>query len=147
MSACTFFGHRDCPYSVLHSLRAAVFNLIEQQGVDCFYIGNHGNFDRLALRVLREAKTAYPQIRYAVVLAYMPRGNDPLPLPAEETLFPEGSETVPKRFAISWRNRWMIDHAEYVICYTTHSWGGAAQCVRQAERKHRQITNLSESPI
>lgn len=86
-------------------------------------------------------------IRYAVVLAYLPEKNDPAALPAEETLFPEGIETVPKRFAISWRNRWMIDHAEYVICYTTHSWGGAAQCVREAKRKHRQKINLSESSI
>lgn len=147
MAVCTFFGHRDCPDSVLSSLRAAVFDMIANHSVECFYVGNHGNFDRLALQVLREAKTAYPQIRYAVVLAYLPEKNDPVALPAEETLFPEGIETVPKRFAISWRNRWMINRAEYVVCYITHSWGGAAQCVREAKRKHRQIINLSESSI
>lgn len=143
MAACTFFGHRDCPDTVLPCLRAAVFDLIEKQGVDCVYVGNQGNFDRLALRILREAKTAYPHIRYAVVLAYMPSENDPELPTADETLFPEGIEVVPKRFAISWRNRWMIDHADYVICYVTHSWGGAAQFVSEAKRKQRKIIELT----
>lgn len=143
MTACTFFGHRDCPDAVLPNLRTAVFDLIEKQSVDCFYVGNQGNFDRLALRILREAKTAYPHIRYAVVLAYMPSEDGPAQLAADETLFPEGIEAVPKRFAILWRNRWMIDYADYVICYTTHTWGGAAQFVSEAKRKQRKIIELS----
>lgn len=144
MATCTFFGHRGCPDAVLPNLRAAVYDLIETQGVDRFFVGNQGRFDALVLRVLREAKTSYPQIRYDVVLAYMPKPNDPAPLPSEETLFPEGIETAPKRFAISWRNRWMIDHADFVICYITYSCGGAAQFVRDAKRKYRKVIELSE---
>lgn len=144
METCTFFGHRDCSDAVLPSLRAAVYDLIEAQGVDRFFVGNQGNFDRLVLLVLREAKTAYPHIRYAVVLAYMPSEDSPARLAADETLFPEGIEVVPKRFAISWRNRWMIDHADYVICYTTHTWGGAVQFMSEAKRKQRKIINLPE---
>lgn len=142
METCTFFGHRDCSDAVLPSLRAAVYDLIEAQGVDRFFVGNQGNFDRLVLLVLREAKTSYPQIRYDVVLAYLPRENDQAHLPADETLLPEGIETVPKRFAISWRNRWMIDHADFVICYVAQSWGCAAQFVREAKRKNRSIIDL-----
>lgn len=96
----------------------------------------------MVLRVLREAKTVYPQIEYAVALAYLPKKKEDA-LPPEETLFPEGIEAVPKRFAIPWRNRWMLDRADFIICYTCHSWGGAARFVREAKRKNRRIIELS----
>lgn len=59
-----------------------------------------------------------------------------------DTIFPEGIETVPKRFAISWRNRWMLKQADYVVTYVTHSWGGAAQFAEMAKRQHKKIVNV-----
>lgn len=141
---CTFFGHRDCPETILQSLRDTVFHLILRQGVTHFYVGNHGRFDALVLRVLREAKEAYPQIRYAVVLAYLPEKKDSDFFSPEETLFPEGIETVPKRFAILWRNRWMIAHSQYVVTYVTHAWGGAVTFAKEARKKGCTIISLSD---
>ena len=31
----------------------------------------------------------------------------------ENTLLPEGIENVPPRFAISWRNKWMLERSDY----------------------------------
>ena len=39
MSACTFFGHRDCPSSIKPKLREALIDLIENHTVDMFYVG------------------------------------------------------------------------------------------------------------
>ena len=72
MFACTFFGHRDCPASIRPKLRAALTELIEEQGVDRFYVGQQGNFDAVARGVLRELAETYPHIRYSVVLERLP---------------------------------------------------------------------------
>ena len=47
MSVCTFFGHSDCPSTVAPKLRSVLIELIENHGVDVFYVGNQGNFDRM----------------------------------------------------------------------------------------------------
>ena len=59
-------------------------------------------------------------------------------------MYPEGLESVPRRFAISWRNKWMVGESDTVICYIAHSWGGAAQFVELAERKKKTVINLAK---
>lgn len=138
---CTFFGHRDCPETIKPKIRAAVIDLIENHGVTMFYVGNQGNFDRMVRSVLKEVTTAYPGVGYAVVLAYMPstkkRADD-----SSDTLLPDGIEKVPKRFAISWRNKWMIEHADYVVTYVTRLFGGAAQFSALAKSKGKIIYDI-----
>lgn len=144
MSACTFFGHRDCPASIRSSLRAVLIHLIETEGVTSFFVGNQGAFDAAAQSVLRDLQSQYPAITCTVVLAYMPRQpeNDGL-----ATMLPEGIEKVPKRFAISWRNRWMLDHADYVVTYVTHAWGGAAQFAVRARKQGKRVYPLGEESV
>ena len=57
------------------------------------------------------------------------------------------TETVPKRFAIDWRNRWMLKQADYVVTYITHSWGGAAKFAEMAERSGKQIVNIGSCAL
>ena len=121
MAACTFFGHSECPEDIKENLRKILVDLIGTKGVDTFYVGNQGSYDSMVRRVLRELKEKYPHIEFAVVLAYMPREQyiyDPEHY--SKTILPEGIETVPRRFAISWRNKWMINNAEYVVSYINH---------------------------
>ena len=63
----TFFGHRDAPDTIKPILREKIIDLIENKGVDLFYVGNQGAFDRTAIRVLRGLKEEYPKIQYYVV--------------------------------------------------------------------------------
>ena len=79
---------------------------------------------------------------YAVVLAYMPQEkNDSVD--CSDTMLPEGIESVHPRYAISWRNNWMLRQSDYVVAYVTHSWGGAAQYLHKAENKGMYIINLA----
>ena len=139
---CAFFGHRDCPASVKPKLFETIKRQIEQ-GTTRFYVGNNGNFDTMALSCLRTLKKEYKNISYAVVVAYISADKSEY-LP-EETVFPEGIETVPKRFAIDFRNRWMIAQSDTVISYIAHSFGGAAKYVKKAENKGAVIINLFET--
>ena len=140
MGICTFFVHRDSPEELMPELRCEVEKLIRSGEAQIFYVGNQGRFDGMALRVLREMKERYPFIRYAVVLAYLPTGK----AGQEETFLPEGIETVPRRFAISFRNRWMLRQAQSVIVNVEHSWGGAAQAAQSAERLGKRVIYLGK---
>ena len=143
---CSFFGHKDAPFTLYSRIMENIEELITQRNIDSFMVGNHGNFDSMVLKALRELKQIYPQICYNVVLAYMPeqKQNYELYNPFE-TFLPEGIESVPKRVAISWRNKWMVRESDIFLCYISHSWGGAAQFVKYAQQQGKECINLFES--
>lgn len=146
MSSCTFFGHRTVKDNIKEILTQQIERLIIEHSVSIFYVGNQGGFDRLTASVLKELKTKYPHISYYIVLAYLPeRCNASDPCSYTETIYPEILEHTPKRFAISKRNQWMVNQAEYVITYVEHSFGGAAQFAEYARKKHKAVINLVES--
>ena len=142
MSACTFFGHRECPDSVKIKSQEVLIDLITNNDVDMLYVGNQGQFDAIVHGVLRELKDEYPQIDYAVVLAYIP-GKQTEYDDYSDTMLPEGIESIHPRYAIAWRNNWMIQRSDYVVTYTTRSWGGAAQFAEKAKRSGNVVINLS----
>lgn len=143
---CSFFGHKDTPQSLYPKIREAIEQLITMRNANSFMVGNQGNFDSMVLKALRELKQIHPEIYYNVVLAYMPQQKQKYELyDPTETFLPEGIETVPKRFAITWRNKWMVRESDIILCYITHSWGGAAQFVAYAERQGKEVINLSKT--
>ena len=141
MLACTFFGHSDCPETIRPNLQAVLIDLIVNQNIEMFYVGNQGQFDAIVRNVLRVLKMDYPSINYAVVLAYMP-GKKSEYEDHSDTMLPEGIEIVHPRYAISWRNNWMLRQSEYVVTYITRTWGGAAQYAAKAKRLKKNVINL-----
>lgn len=140
---CCFFGHKEVP-SGLDKLLASTLTELIAEGVDSFLVGNQGGFDSTVLHLLRKLKEKYPHISYHVVLAYMPGKKEEYSLYTPmETLYPEGMESIHPRFAISRRNKWMVQESDVVVTYITHSWGGAAQFAELAERKHKKVINIA----
>ena len=138
---CTFFGHKDTPKEIEPILQSVLTDLIENKAATEFYVGNSGSFDAMVRRLLQELAVIYP-IKYSVVLAYLPdRKNEYDNL--TDTVYPEGIETVPKRFAISYRNKWMIQQSDFVVTYVTHDYGGAWQFKAMAEKQKKQVIELS----
>ena len=138
----TFFGHKDTPKNIEPTLRTTLVDLIENQGASVFYVGNNGNFDTMVRRQLENLSQTYP-ITYNIVLAYIPTKKSEYDS-FTNTLLPEGIETIPKRFAISYRNKWMVEQSDVVVTYVTHSFGGAAQFKAMAERQGKTVIELSE---
>ena len=138
MLACTFFGHKDCPETKYSNILQAIQNLITKKNITTFYVGTQGNFDSLVYRALCCLRADFPQIRIYRVLAYMTKGNDTIP----DSTLPEGIEFVHPRYAIDWRNRWMIERSDYVIDYVTHNFGRAAKYVNEAKRKEKNIPQI-----
>lgn len=140
MTACTFFGHRDCPSSIKGKLHEEIERLICNHGVDTFYVGTQGSFDRMAYAALAELRQRYSHIKVYRVLAYMPKSGD---ADSADTIVPEGIENAHPRYAIVSRNNWMIDRSDYVIAYVTHIFGGAYQAVERAKKKSKTIISIS----
>lgn len=138
----TFFGHKDTPKEIEPTLRATLVDLIENQGASVFYVGNNGNFDTMVRRQLENLSQTYP-ITYNIVLAYIPTKKSEYDS-FTNTLLPEGIETVPKRFAISYRNEWMLEQSDTVVSYVIRTYGGAVQFKAMAERQGKTVIELSE---
>ena len=138
----TFFGHKDTPKEIEPTLRTTLVDLIENHDATEFYVGNNGNFDTMVRRQLEALSQTYP-ITYSVVLAYLPTKKSEYDELAN-TLLPEGIETIPKRFAISYRNKWMVEQSDVVVTYVTHSFGGAWQFRAMAQRQGKTVIKLSE---
>ena len=113
-------------------------HLIEQ-GVTVFYLGGYGEFDSLAASILRKQKKQYPQIELILVQAYLNTGRNTCGYDA--TIYPP-LETVPHRYAISYRNRWMVENADIVVSYVLRDWGGAAATLKYAKRKKKSATGI-----
>ena len=138
---CTFFGHKDTLKNIEPTLRATLVDLIENHGTNMFYVGNNGSFDAMVRRQLEDLSNTYP-ITYNVVLAYLPAKKSEYD-DYTNTILPDGIETTPKRFAISWRNKWMVQQADVVVTYVTRNFGGAAQFKALAQRQGKTVIELS----
>ena len=138
---CCFFGHREVTHNIRDKLTAVIEKLITEENVTEFYVGNQGQFDSMVYSVLKELKANYPHIRYTVVLAYMP-DKYIKEVYGEDTLFPDGMESVPKKFAISKRNDWMIQQSGFAVCYVHKITGGAAKFREKAGKRGLQIIDV-----
>lgn len=138
----TFCGHAQISQSekIEKWLYAVTQKLIEQ-GATTFYLGGYGAFDLLAASVLRAQKKRYPQIELILVLAYLNTGRNTSGY--DSTVYPP-LETTPGRFAISHRNRWMVEASDVVVAYVLHDWGGAATTLRCAKQKKKQIISYRD---
>lgn len=137
-----FFGHKNIPQETTPILEKTLQDLIENSEATLFYVGHQGDFDRMVLSALKKLNVVYPHISYAVALAYFPNKRDDTY--CCETVYPDGLEYTPPKFAISKRNRWMVEQADIVVTYVTHSFGGAAQFKELAEKRGKRVINLPD---
>lgn len=139
---CCFFGNRDTPSHIADQLTPLLRHLVEEMGVDRFLVGNEGAFDRMVATALAELKKAHSTVRCYIVLAYMPqKQSEPFPL---ETVYPEGLESVPKRFAIDRRNKWMLKQANITVGYVRSSIGNAARYLEMAQKNGKTVVRLAD---
>ena len=133
----TFCGHSEVSHA--EEVRLWLLKTVEHlivEGADMFYLGGYGAFDLLAASAVRQMKPRYPHIQSILVLPYPDRKISAGTY--DDTVYPP-LETVPKRFAIVHRNRWMTDRSDVLLAYVLHSWGGAAKMLAYAERKGKRV--------
>ncbi len=137
-----FCGHNDVanPDDVRRWLEHTVGDLI-QRGATTFYLGGYGGFDRMAASLLRNISANNPTVESILVLPYLNReAEDDL---YDGTIYPP-LENIPKRLAIIKRNEWMVDHADVIVAYVLHDWGGASAMLQYAIRKGKEVIRHPE---
>ena len=143
MKICTFFGHRDIEKEIEPKLLSALEELILNKGVDTFYVGNQGNFDKMVIRVLGDLAKKHPHINYSIVLAYMP-GRKAAWAEAEikNSIYPEGLEKCPPKAAIKKRNLWMLKRSQFVVCGVESPIGNSAEMMALAQQQGKCVINI-----
>lgn len=152
----TFCGHRDvieynAVYKELLSTLEQFFIFSEYNGTLLeFYCGGYGTFDSMSSKAISELKEKYPKsnIKKLLITPYITKSHqekiDSMRKNYDEVVFPP-LETVPLRFAIPERNKWMVRECDYVIAYVTHGWGGAAQTLHYAYVKRKKIFRIASN--
>ncbi len=136
----TFCGHSQIydKEAVRKRLTNEILELL-RTGYRKFYLGGYGDFDNLAAAVLTDLKDACPDMERILILPYLDKQFDTSLY--DGTLYPL-LENVPKRFAISRRNKWMVEQSSVIVAYVDHGWGGAVKTLEHAVKKGLRIINL-----
>ncbi len=124
---CSFFGHHNYSLENFDCLSDTLERLVVCEGVDGFYVGNKGEFDRAVHLALKKLKWKYPHIKTFLVLDTA-ASPDLGRLSLEESeymkyiknfelIVPDGIESVPKRYAMSYRNKWMVKECDIAVVY------------------------------
>ncbi len=141
MYACAFLGHRNCPKNIKEKLFLEIEYLIVNEKVDTFYVGTQGEFDRLVYETLCELDKKH-KIKTIVVLAYLGRKDEYIDYDTQKTVFPDCVAKSPPRFAINKRNHYMIQNADYLICFLDNPYSNTYTFVQTAAKRKMKIINL-----
>ncbi len=101
--------------------------------------GGYGAFDLFAANCVSCAKQYAANIKNCLVVPYLPKKSCEENF--DEIIYPP-LENVPPKWAISHRNKWLVGKSDIVICYISHTWGGAAEAVNYARKKNKPVINL-----
>ncbi len=145
----TFCGHSDFHGTEEHESRILAFfkEMVGEQPVE-MYLGGYGGFDSFAYDCCSIWKERHPETTLVWVTPYMSEEYQRKHLAKMQTrydaiLYP-GLENKPPRYAISYRNKYMVEQADYVVAYIDHTWGGAYSAYQHAIRKKKKIFNLAD---
>ena len=105
----------------------------------------YGNFDRLVIRALSQAKRAHPDITLMLMTPYYPvNRNVDLPEAFDALFYPPDLETVPKRLAIVRANRYMVERSDFLIAYVRHPASNARELLEYAGTGKRREKSTSQ---
>ena len=112
-----------------------------------FFLGEYGGFDNFAYKCATKFKKTHMDSKLIFVTPYIYEQYRKKSTDYEKRfdliLYPE-LENVPPKYAISRRNKWMVEKADIIIAYITHRYGGAYAMYSYAKSKNKEIYNIAE---
>ena len=140
---CSLFGHSY----ILFLDRNLIFDTIKSavdRGYRTFYVGRHGEFDKLALQICKEIKNKYcPDMKiYLVFTSMTDMVRNKSGLCNMDCLYE--IENVHYKRRITFTNQRMAECCDLVICYADEEVvdSGAARAVRYARKIGKEVINL-----
>ena len=141
----SFCGHST--YIEKESHQTQVLQILESE-IDNreveFFLGEYGCFDSFAYKCAKIYQKNHANAKLIYITPYIKSKKDILDQASrfDEIIYPT-LETVPKKYAISHRNRWIVDKSNIIIAYVEHDFGGAYKMYKYAQNQNKKIYNLS----
>lgn len=141
-----FCGHAS--YNATRHDEEKILQIIDEvaknRQVD-FYLGGYGDFDNFAKMCAQKYKQKHPDSKLIFITPYLgewiEKRRKYLEEEYDEIVYPP-LEKVPYKFAISVRNKYIIDNADVVIAYVKVDFGGAYSALKYAERRNKIIFKI-----
>ncbi len=144
MKSCAFFGHRDYNYIFYKDkIKAIIIDVIENHGVQEFYNGFRGNFDRICVEIVFALKAHYPDLKNIMVQSYHNHKNFVLPKCFDESVYLL-EKRVPPHYAIFYTNQEMIQRSDFIISGVCYHYGGAYTAHEFARGQQKIILDIFE---
>lgn len=144
-----FFGHARFKGTKEYEEKLLAFleENIADKAVD-MYLGGYGAFDEFAYDCCIKYKSMHNNVSLILVTPYITeeycKNHLEYQLERYDGLLYPKIEDKPLRFAINYRNRYMIEKADYVIAYVNHNSGGAYAAYVYAKRKQKSVFNIAD---
>lgn len=146
----SFCGHAR--FVATEEYQCKILSFLEEKvgdGSADFYLGGYGDFDRFAYVCCKKYKESHPKVSLIFITPYMTVEYQRNHLEEKRKeydgiIYPE-IEGKPLKYAILYRNKWMVEKSDYIVCAIFHAWGGAYQSYRYAKRKRKPIFNIAET--
>ena len=119
--------------------------LLENETDMTCYVGAMGEFDALCAGAVRSLKQRHKDknITLVMVLPYMQQKineyREYYETAYDEILIPIELAEVHYKQAITARNRWLVDHSDYLIACVWRDFGGAYNTLKYAKKQHKKI--------
>lgn len=139
--ACCFTGHRILAENEVAPIKESlvwIINLLVDKGVEIFISGGANGFDALAAATVFVLKKKFPSLRLIMVLPYFKQGL--WSEIADEIIYV--SEHYDSGCFLK-RNRFLVEHSAFCVCYLNKTSGGTAYTVEYARKKGVQVINLA----
>ena len=145
----SFCGHAQ--FSKSEEYEQQILAFLEEKVGDRaadLYLGGYGSFDSFAYDCCKKYKKTHPNVSLVFVTPYLTIDYQKNHLDYQKArydsiLYPE-IEDKPKRYAITYRNKYMVEKADYVVAYVSLGWGGAYTTYKHAKRNGKEIFNLAK---
>lgn len=148
---CSLFGHRFVYDSSL--VRDRLYEILEEiikSGIKKFLVGTHGEFDSLAVGVLRKLREKYQEIEINVVmtgvglLGEREKKENILSMFCDLTTTSYFVGDLHFKQRITATNELMVEDSEIVVCYYDPYYRsvGVKHVVRYAEKRNKKLINI-----
>ena len=143
----SFIGHRriDRFRFVEEQLDRIIGELISCKEYVEFYVGRHGDFDTMVASAVKRCQKRYGKENSSLILviAYPIADMDMLEKFYDEIWYPDELHGVHYKAAITKRNEWFVRNSDLLVAYVENESGGAAYCLKQAEKEGISTKNIA----
>lgn len=136
-------------------VKEEIINLIENEDVTEFLVGELGGYEKDAYDTVLEVQKDYPNIRIILVISKITELHEVGECdahyvhqlrPCDDWIYPDKCATGYRKLCIVYRNRYIIENTDFIIAYNRYE-GKAYEFCKQARGKGVTVIEFGERKI